>query len=224
MVEPAKGLGRERDAQRARVVILDTAEAAFAEHGFDGARIDTIAKASGYNVSLLFQYFEDKLGLYSAVLKRADQELHTLQAGLLAPLLEDAPVASQPQGFRTFLETVVRLTFDYLVDHPRFQRILTWEMAAGWHTYLQVASQLLPEETDQFERLFAGARSVGILRLGFSPLIQLTLVFQLCQSYLAFLPLYRLILPGQDVASERALAEAREDLVALIVAGILLAP
>ena len=86
---------RARDAQRARRVILDAAEAAFAEHGFDGARSDAIAKASGYNVSLLFQYFGDKLGLYTAVLKRADQDLRVHQARVLAPLAEDETFASQ---------------------------------------------------------------------------------------------------------------------------------
>src|SRR5215470_11915925 len=162
--------GRRRDAERARGVILNTAEAIFAEHGFDGARTDAIAKASGYNVSLLFQYFDDKRGLYTAVLKRSDRELHALQVQVVAPLLEDANVAGQEQGFRTFLGMVVHITFDYLIEHPRFLRILTWEMAEGWQTYTQIVSQLLPEDTDQYERLFRQARDSGLLRSDFSPL------------------------------------------------------
>ena len=34
---------RERDAEFARQAILDAGEKVFAEHGFDGARIDAIA-------------------------------------------------------------------------------------------------------------------------------------------------------------------------------------
>lgn len=225
MADPASGKhGRQRDAQRARIVILDAAEADFAEHGFDGARSDAIAKASGYNVSLLFQYFGDKRGLYTAVLQRADRELHALQVQVLAPLLVDQALASQPQGFRAFLETVVHITFDYLVAHPRFLRILTWEMAEGWQTYSQIVSQLLPEYTSQYERLFRHARDAGLLRSGFSPLIQLTLIFQVCQSYLAFLPLYQLLLPGEEHSSERVLADAREQLVAWVIGAMLVAP
>ena len=63
---------RERDAEVARKAILDAAEEIFAEHGFDGARIDAIAAVSGYNKSLIFHYFDDKLGLYTAVLKRIE--------------------------------------------------------------------------------------------------------------------------------------------------------
>jgi TetR/AcrR family transcriptional regulator len=215
---------RGRDAQRARGVILDAAEATFAEHGFDGARSDAIAKASGYNVSLLFQYFGDKLGLYTEVLKRADQELRAHQARVLAPLAVDETFASRAGGFRNFLETVIHLTFDYLVDHPRFLRMLTWEMAEGWQTYTQIVSQFLPEDTDQYDRLFQRARSVGLLRLAFSPLIQLALIFQVCQSYLAFLPLYQLMLPGEELSSARALAAAREYLVTWVLGAMLVDP
>ena len=54
-------LRRERDAEVARGAILDAAEEIFAREGFDGARVDAIAEASGYNKSLIFHYFEDKL-------------------------------------------------------------------------------------------------------------------------------------------------------------------
>ena len=63
MSEPDSRRGRAHDAQAAREAILNAAEAVFAEHGFDGARIDAIAALAGYNKSLIFQYFDDKLGL-----------------------------------------------------------------------------------------------------------------------------------------------------------------
>src|SRR6266568_7554784 len=95
--------GRAHDAEGTREAILDAAEEVFAEHGFDGARIDAIAAASGYNKSLIFQYFDDKLGLYAEVTRRADREMSELQARLLAPLLEDeanAPNASNAHTFK----------------------------------------------------------------------------------------------------------------------------
>ncbi len=221
MAESGSKHGRARDAQRAREVILDAAEAVFAQHGFDGARIDAIAKASGYNISLLFQYFGDKLGLYAAVLQRAHRETTELQAQVLGPGLADETITSHAQGLRAFLETAVQATFEYLVEHPRLLRILTWEMAEGWQTYAQIASQFPTDESDQLEALFKGAWRAGLLRSDFSALIQLTLVFQVCQSYLAFLPLYQVMLPGEEVSSERALSRAREHIVAFIVAGMM---
>ncbi|NRS50047.1 helix-turn-helix domain-containing protein [Brevibacillus sp. HB2.2] len=46
-------------------MILIAAEELFAEHGFSATRIDTIASVAGYIKSLIYQYYQDKLGLYS---------------------------------------------------------------------------------------------------------------------------------------------------------------
>lgn len=94
-------------------------------------------------------------------------------------------------------------------------------MAEGWQTYAHLASQFPLDESDQFEALFKGAWRTGLLRSDFSALIQLTLVFQVCQSYLAFLPLYQVMLPGEEVSSQRALSLAREHIVRFIVAGMM---
>src|SRR5450759_1417839 len=94
MMSPDRQPRRERDAESARQAILDAAEEVFAENGFDGARIDAIAAASEYNKSLIFHYFDDKLGLYAEVVKRADREMTALQVRVLTPLLEDETIAS----------------------------------------------------------------------------------------------------------------------------------
>src|SRR5438552_18055568 len=137
MPEPRRKRGRERvyDAQRTREAILGAAEAVFAEHGFDGTSVDAIAETAGYNKSLLFQYFGDKLGLYTAVNKRADRDLTEFQARVLAPFLEDETLATDAHKFRSFLETVIGGVFDYLREHPRLTRIILWEQAEGWQTY-----------------------------------------------------------------------------------------
>ncbi len=215
--------GRRR-GEATREVILTAAEIVFAEHGFDGARVDTIANVSGYDKKLIFRYFGDKLGLYAEVLRRADRELNALLAGMLAPWLAGETIASQAQGFRTFLETLVQTTFDHLVEHPRFLRILTWEMAEGWQTYAQIASQFSTEESDQFETLFHTARNAGLLRSDFYPTIQLILILHMCQSYLASLPLYQMLLPGENMSSAAVLAHARKHIVALVVAGMMIDP
>jgi hypothetical protein len=54
--------------------------------------------------------------------------------------------------------------------------------------------------------------------------IQLTLVFQVCQSYLAFLPLYQALLSSEELSEERALAAAREQIVASVLGAMLVDP
>jgi AcrR family transcriptional regulator len=217
--------GRAHDAAGAQAAILDAAEAIFAEHGFDGARIDAIAKASGYNSSLIFHYFGDKLGLYAEVVKRADREMNVLQGRMLAPLIKDATIVASAPAFRTFLETLVATFFDYLVEHPRFMRMLLWEQAEGWQSYEKIVSQLAPEDGDQFEAVFRQARSAGLLRSDFAPLIQMSMVLQICMSYLTFVPLYQMVLqPDEALSSAAGLARAREHLVAFIVHGMLAEP
>jgi TetR/AcrR family transcriptional regulator len=222
MSEPEPRRGRAHDAEGAREAILDAAEAVFAEHGFDGARIDAIAKASGYNSSLLFHYFGDKLSLYAEVIKRADRAMAELQVRLLAPLLEDETIASNAHAFKALLEKVVTAIFDYLVERPRFMRMLAWESAEGWQTTRKIVSQFDTEDASQFEALFRKARSAGLLRSDFVPLIQLSMILQICLSFLTFIPLYQMILlPGEDLFSAAALARAREYIVAFVVHGMM---
>lgn len=224
MSEPGSRRGRVHDAEGAREAILNAAETVFAEHGFDGARVDAIAAAAGYNKSLIFQYFGDKLNLYAEVLKRADRDTLLLQEQVLTPLLEDQTVASDAHRFKALLETTVQTLFDYLLEHPRLMRILLWEQAEGWQTYAKIASQFDTEDVEQFEKLFSKARSAGLMRSDFDPAIQLTMALQICLSYLAFVPLYQMLLPGEEFSSAAALARARDYIVTLVVSGMMVDP
>src|SRR5512146_2538799 len=68
-------VGRERDAEAAREAILNAAETIFARDGFSGARVDDIAQSAGYNKALIFHYFDDKLGLYRALMSRTKERV-----------------------------------------------------------------------------------------------------------------------------------------------------
>ncbi len=163
MTESGSRGGRTRDARRAREAILDAAEAVFAQHGFDGARVKAIAAASGYNSGLLFRYFGDKLGLYAAVLKRADEEMSELLARVFAPGLSDETITSDANRFRGFLRTTFGAIFDYLVEHPQFMRILNWEQAEGVQTFAKMASHFEPTDLVWFEALFSQARTTALV-------------------------------------------------------------
>jgi TetR/AcrR family transcriptional regulator len=224
MTEPERRGRRARDAHRTRAAILDAAEAVFAQHGFDGARIDAIANASGYNNSLLFRYFGDKLGLYAEVLKRADKELSELLALVFAPLLEDETITSDANLFRGFLRITFGAVFDYMVDHPHFMRMVNWEQAEGVQTFAKIASHFEPTDLARFEALFSKARRTGLVRPNLDVVVMVVLVAQICWSAPAALPLYQLVLGGRDFSSATALTHLREQIIALLVAGVTLDP
>jgi TetR/AcrR family transcriptional regulator len=115
----------------------------------------------------------------------------------------------------------VQSLFDYLLAHPRFLRMLTWEMAEGWQTFTQITARFPPAYMDQFEMLFQKARKAGLLRSDFLPVIQFTMLLQVCQAYLLSLPLYQTLLPDADLSSASALAQARDYLADFVVAGIM---
>jgi TetR/AcrR family transcriptional regulator len=211
----------ERRGEKTREAILAAAEAVFAEHGFDGARIDTIAEVSGFNKTLIFRYFGDKLGLYAEVLKRIDRQASELQAQLLGPLLADETIVSDANLFRTFLTTALGAFFDYMVAHPHVMRMTIWEHAEGWQTYAKIASLFEVEGLAQLEALFSRAQKAGLLRPDCDPLVLFVLAEQICWFFPTSLPFYQMVLPARDFSSPAALARAREQIVAFIVAGML---
>ncbi|HLH63401.1 MAG TPA: TetR/AcrR family transcriptional regulator [Ktedonobacteraceae bacterium] len=212
--------GRTHNAEGAREAILNAAETVFAEHGFDGARVDAIAAESGYNKSLIFQYFGDKLGLYTEVNRRIDRELNALSTAAVAPLLADEKVASDPQRFKALLEAVISVVFDAFLKRPRVMRIILWEQAEGWQTYKKIMSQLDTEDVDQLRTFFAKARDAGLLRSDFDPFIQIVMAEAFCWSYLSSIPLYQMF-TDENLSSEAALARGRAYLIDFIVHGMM---
>lgn len=63
-----------RNPDRTRERILVAALREFADRGFAGARVDTIAARSGCNKRMLYHYFNDKEGLFRAVLRHKISE------------------------------------------------------------------------------------------------------------------------------------------------------
>ncbi len=220
MSDPDSRRGRVHDAEGARQALLDAAEAVFAEHGFDGARVDAIAAAAGYNKSLIFQYFDDKLGLYAAVIRRIDEQTRAPQVETLAALLDDA-VLSDRDRLEALVRQFTRGYLDYLIAHPRIVRIFLWEMAEGWETYAKVLTQSDRDDVDQFAPVLRKLRATGLLRPGLDPMVQFVGIEFLGPCFLACLPLCQILLPGQDLSAPETLARVRDYVVELTVRGLL---
>ncbi len=223
MSEPGSRRGRTHDAEGARQTILDAAEEVFAEHGFDGARIDAIAEAAGYNKSLIFQYFEDKLGLYSAVIRRADDQTRVWQNEAFS-LFGAAETSMNPDQIRDVLRKYVGVYFDYLIEHPRIHRIYMWEMAEGWQTFSKIVSQRDFDDVDAFTPVLGKVQKAGLLRSNLNPLLQFSPALFVGALYLSLLPLYKVMTPDIDAYSSAELAKARKFVVEFTVSGLLITP
>ncbi len=112
-----RGPGRPKTPVH-RSTLLATARVAFAEAGYWGASLSSIAERSGIRKSSLLHHFSSKDRLYEEVLVEVLSELQDL---LPAP---DAP----------WIEALDRLGAEltrYLGDHPEAARLLVRELAGG---------------------------------------------------------------------------------------------
>lgn len=115
----AKKTRQVRDAQATQKQILDAAELEFSKHGLSGARIEAIANGAGVTTAMIHYYFENKEGLYKAVLQRPATELYD---ALYVLKLEELPPAEA-------LETMVRAAIAYEAAHPH--RGMLWFQEAN---------------------------------------------------------------------------------------------
>lgn len=105
-------LPRRRDEARAlfRNAILDAAEVVFAERGFHGARIQDIAARARIAVGTVYNHFEQKDDVLSALLEERMEEL----------LVQLQSRRDDPAEFRERLETRVTRMLEYVRRHRAF--------------------------------------------------------------------------------------------------------
>jgi len=216
MVEISSKRGRTHNAEGAREAILNAAEQVFAEHGFDGTRVDAIAEVAGYNKSLIFQYFGDKLKLYESVIRRTDGQMSAFQSQVLAELLQDETLQNG-EYLKTFLRRFIGSYFDYLVQHPNFVRILNWEMAEGWQIYGQITTERDREDMASLEPIMQKVKDSGWLRSDLDTTAQVITALFTSQIYLGLMPLFRVYL----TQSAEEMAHAREFIVEFITHGLM---
>jgi AcrR family transcriptional regulator len=96
------------------LLILTAAQDEFAKRGFDGARVERIARRARVNKQLVFYYYHSKRGLFQAVLSHAARELE--QA-----LAQDAVAAGRPLAR---LRAALDAQFEFLTRNPDLVTLL----------------------------------------------------------------------------------------------------
>ncbi|HET8840836.1 MAG TPA: TetR/AcrR family transcriptional regulator [Ktedonobacteraceae bacterium] len=219
---------RERDAEVARETILSAAEAVFAREGFDGARIDVIASESGYNKSLIFHYFDDKEGLYRASVARLKQRMRSEVFEPMQAFVESSDEMNVTR-VSLFLEMAIDRYLVFLTQHPRNLRMMAWEAAEGWHIFMGEPKKEL--ERHKISLLCVAdflqlAQKAGIINPKLNIRMLLMSLANLCVVHLLNLPRYQGFLEEKiaDFSSPDSLAYIRQQIVQLVLHGILASP
>jgi AcrR family transcriptional regulator len=96
--------------QDLRTRILDVAASEFARHGFNGVRVERIAKRAGCSIRMLYKYHGDKKALYLRVLERAYADLRR----------RDLRIADEAADPASAIGALIDGTFDYMSRNPEF--------------------------------------------------------------------------------------------------------
>lgn len=112
-IEERGGTSRER--------ILAAAAEVFAEHGFDGAGVDEIARRAGVNKAMLYYHVGDKAALYGEVVSGFISSVEAVLTERVASAATPADKLRAMQG--TFLTLALQ--------RPAYPQIMMREIAAG---------------------------------------------------------------------------------------------
>jgi AcrR family transcriptional regulator len=103
--------------------ILEAAISVFGEKGFEGARIDEIAEASGANKGMIYYYFGSKEKLYTGIIEMVFKKV----AEIIMDNLSDMNSDTLYEGISSFIDTYI----DFIYANYGIVRVLVWELARG---------------------------------------------------------------------------------------------
>jgi len=102
--------------------ILDAAMEVFAEAGYEGARVDEIARRAGVNKAMIYYRIGDKKTIYETV-------VHDVFGDITRRLSENIRSGSAPEEkLKTYIDNLATT----MEKHPSFPRIMMREIASGW--------------------------------------------------------------------------------------------
>jgi AcrR family transcriptional regulator len=152
----ADPVNRQRDAERTKREILETATGEFAERGYAGARVDEIAARMRTTKRMIYYYFGSKEQLFVAVLERAYSEIREAEQSV------DVEGLDPPAAIRRIAE----LTFDHHESHPEFIRLVSIENIhhAEHMAKSEAIARLGSPATDVIGRILERGRADGAFR------------------------------------------------------------
>lgn len=192
--------------------ILTTARDAFAQQGFDGARLDSIAKAAGVTKQLVYHYFKTKEELYGVVLDRVSDEV-------LAMLDDpDYDRLAPPDAVRCLIERIMQAYAErpYIIGMTLDQDLHKGEHISRRSKYMPSVRKFIAERVaPMLERGVAE----GAFRPGLNPSLFYWSIFSLASA--VFTQRWAMSKSsGIDFESEEGIRLWRDHVVAIVLQAI----
>lgn len=162
---------RQQLAAKTRERIFRIAIREFADKGFSGARVETIANRAKVNIRMIYHYFGGKEALYVEVLEHV---LARLREAELAVTL-DVRTVDPADGILQLYD----FTEGHFAAHPELLCLLSWENLnrARYLKRSKVIQAMSSPVLDKLHTLIQRGEAAGTLRRGIDPLhLYVTLV------------------------------------------------
>ena len=147
---------RDKEATKAR--ILASAEAVFASKGFEGARVREVAAGADVHHALVHHYFGDKVGLFSAVIRRAFDDVSMRALELLRAGAD----------IRSVIEAYVTMLIEFHAEHPNLVRLLQYASmdkdSPAYAVTEEITRELSGNVMGAVGRAVEAAQRAGVLR------------------------------------------------------------
>ncbi len=195
-------------AERARANILEVATSEFAEHGYSGARVDEIAAKTQTSKRMIYYYFDDKEGLYTAVLEEGYRQMRALERALDVDKMDP----------ESAMRALVAGTFEYQAAHERFVRLVVVEnIHRGAHlAKTGIASTLGSGALQTLGGIYDRGVAAGVFRPGVS-ILQLHMTISALSFFNVSNNATFSLIFNHDMRSPSALAERRDVVVETVM-------
>src|SRR6267142_2363317 len=206
--------GSRGEPEKTRAAILEAALKEFAHEGVAGARTEEIARSAGVNKALLYYYFKDKDGLYTAVLDQVISGYYSLANAVL-----DRPDLAP----REKLLQYAAAHYDYIAGSPLYPRLLQREFMRSGPDSTSLVDSILERHGqpvyDKLVRMIEQGVRNGEFREGIDASQTVTSVLGTISFYFISIPAQRLMTTGDPFAPER-IAQRRAAVLDFISAAV----
>ena len=196
------------DPELTRRNILAVATREFAEKGYSGARVDEIAAQTNTSKRMIYYYFEDKEGLFVAVLEDAYRRIRQIEATL--DLVDLEPEAA--------IRALVGFTFDYQNSNEDFIRLVMVEnIHQGIHLARSRAIQDLNVSViNTLREIYERGVVNGVFREGIDEIDLHMTISALCFFNVSNRATFSQIFK-KDMTSQEMLAKRRETVIDTVI-------
>ncbi len=196
-----------RDPEATKLQILDAAEIEFAQHGLHGTRVDPIAKRAGVSPRMIYYYFENKEGLYQAVLLRPATLLHRIFQELeLEQLPSDRALSALIRaaiGYETANRAKGMLLFQEAIQNQG-----KYFTIAKWHEPIEMLAKILHRGVE--------SGVFGVIDVQMTTLN----IIGICTFYANAYENVKHLDPDRDFLSDEAIEQYTQAAIQLVMSGV----